>query len=445
MDTVRIARLTERENQRFAQSHPASLALQSRARASMPHGLPMGWFLDLYAHGPVFAVSGDGPFFVDVDGHRYLDFNLADISLFCGFAPPPVAAAVARRVQAGGHFLLPTEDAIWVAEELGRRFGLPRWQFTLAATSANVEAMRVARVATGRPVVVMFDGQYHGHADEMLFTQGASGPEAEYLGLAPDAAHRVRLVPFNDSSALEAALAPGDVAVVLTEPALTNCGVIQPRPDFHEQLRRMTRDHGTLLIVDETHTQVCGPGGLTRIWSLAPDFVTLGKSVAGGIAFGAYGMSEELAAVFELPDAEDPHAMIATGGTYFANALSMAATRAALGEILKPDVYEHAAMLGTRLADGIETVAQDAGLPWRAHRLGPRSGYAHDGVLPRNAAEARRGFRRDVADLQRVYFANRGIWEAIYSAGPCVGITHTAEDVDRYLTVLTDFTRELVA
>ncbi len=445
MDAARIATLTERENQRFAETHPHSLALHARARDSMPHGVPMGWFHDLYTHGPVFAVHGHGAHFTDADGHRYLDFNLADMSLFCGFDPAPVVAAVADRIAQGGQFLLPTEDAIWVAEELGRRYGLPRWQFTLSATTANVEAMRVARVATGRPVVVMFDGRYHGHADEMLFAPGSGGLVAELLGLDPGAARRVRIVPFNDPEALTVALAPGDVACVVTEPALTNIGVVLPAPGFHAALRQVTRHHDTLLVIDETHTQVCGPGGLTRRWGLEPDLLTLGKSAAGGTPFGAYGMTETLAAIFERPDPNDPHAEIATGGTLFANAVSMAAARAALGQVLTEEDYERASSLGARLADGIEAVAQEAGLPWCAHRLFPRSGYAHGGHLPHNAEEARQGFHRDVTDLQRVYFANRGVWEAIYSAGPCVGIAHTDDDVDRYLAVLDEFVDELAA
>ena len=445
MDAARVAALTNRENQRFVETHPVSRVLRERARNSMPHGYPMSWFHDLNAFDAPFAVSGDGAHFRDADDHRYVDFNLADMSMFCGFAPAAVIAAVSERAKRGWQFLLPTEDAIWVAEELARRYGLPRWQFTLSATTANVEAMRLARVATGRPIVVMFDGRYHGHADEMLFAPGGGGLVAELLGLDPGAAHRVRVVPFNDPDALEAALAPDDVACVITEPAMTNAGVIQPMPGFHDALRRLTRAHGTLLLIDETHTQVCGPGGLTRQWGLEPDLLTLGKSAAGGLPFGAYGMIDVLAAVFERPDPDDPHAEIATGGTLFANAMSMAAARAALGLTLDADAYARTTILGIRLADGIDAVAADAGLPWRAHRLLPRSGYAHDGVLPVDAAAARRGFRRDVMDLQRVYLANRGVWEAIYSAGPCVGIAHTAADVDEYLHVLAGFAHELTS
>lgn len=445
MDEARTAALREREDRRFADERPQSRALHERARAVMPHGQPMSWFHSLYDHGPVFVAEGHGAAFVDADGHRYLDFNLADMSLFCGFDPAPVVAAVAARAARGGQFLLPTEDAAWVAEELSRRYGLVKWQFTLSATTANVEAMRLARFATGRPTVVMFAGKYHGHAEEMLFSPAAAGLQPEYLGLDAAAGHRLRVVPFNDPAALAAALAPGDVACVVTEPALTNVGVVLPDPGFHADLRRLTRAHGALLLIDETHTQVCGPGGLTRRWGLAPDLLTLGKSAAAGLPFGAWGATADLAAVFERPDPADRHAEIASGGTLFANALSMAAARAALGEVLTDDAYARTAALGVRLADGIDAVARSSGLAWRAHRLYPRSGYAFGTSLPGNAADVKRTFRRDVTDLRRVYFANRGVWEAIYSAGPCVGVAHAEADVDRYLDVLAELAAELAS
>ena len=446
MDPARIAALTERENRRFAEEHPRSFELHRRACQSMPNGYPMGWGPDMYAHGPIFVESGAGAHFTDVDDRRYVDFNLADMSLFCGFAPEPVTKAVAERVAAGPQFLLPTEDAIVVAEELARRYRLPAWQFTLAATSANVEAMRLARAATGRAVVLFFEGRYHGHADEMLFGPSVGGMlEAEYLGLDPAVGRRVRIVPFNDPDALRAALAPGDVACVVTEPAMTNCGVIMPDPDFHTELRRQSQERGTLLIIDETHTQVCGPGGLSGQWGLESDLVTMGKSIAGGIPLGAYGMTRELAELFEQPDPADPHAAIATGGTLFGNALSMAAARAALTEVLTDDVYPRTAALGEQLADGIESIARDAGLDWRAHHLFARSGYAFGESLPRSYAEYTTQDRRDFVDLKRVYLANRGVWEAIYSAGPCIGVAHTEADVDMYVNAVSDLVAEVVA
>ena len=207
MDPARIAALTERENRRFVDEHARSFELHRRARRSMPNGYPMGWGPDMYAHGPIFVESGEGAHFTDVDGHEYVDFNLADMSLFCGFAPEPVARAVSERVAAGPQFLLPTEDAIVVAEELARRYRLPAWQFTLAATSANVEAMRLARVATGRAVVLFFEGRYHGHADEMLFGPSLTGgfPEA-VLGLDPAVGRRRSLsVPVRSTTCVDRA------------------------------------------------------------------------------------------------------------------------------------------------------------------------------------------------------------------------------------------------
>ena len=237
------------------------------------------------------------PTFTDVDGHRYLDFNLADTSMFTGYGIESLTNAAHRRVADGPQFMLPTADAVEVAGELARRFGLPQWQFTLSATQANTEALRLARAATGRTAVVMFDGKYHGHADELLGELGDDGVAPEGLGVPPDATRHVRIVRYNDLEAIERELARGDVACVLAEAAITNCGVIQPNEGFHSELRRLASEAGTLLVVDETHTLVAGPGGLAALWGLQPDLLVMGKSISGGIPLGAYGMSDEIGAL----------------------------------------------------------------------------------------------------------------------------------------------------
>jgi glutamate-1-semialdehyde aminotransferase len=350
---------------------------------------------------------------------------------------------------AGNQFLLPVEDSIWVAEELCRRWSLPKWQFTLSASQANTELIRVARVATGRPRVLLFEGKYHGHFDQALVTLEDGREVPEELGLPPDVTAQTRVVPFNDLEAVGRALEPRDVAVVLLEPAMTNNqGLILPDAAFHEGLRRITRETGSVLAYDETHTLVCGPGGLTRIWDLEPDAVSLGKSIAAGVPIGAYGMTEELASVFAHPDTTDmghaPHG-VATGGTLFANALTAAAARAALGEVLTEDAYAHTAKLGTRLADGMEAAVQDADLPWTIHRFFPRSGYTFAPRLPRDAEEARAVEDRPLVHLIRVYLANRGVWEAIPGAGPTVPVPATEDDVDRYTSAFADLLGELTA
>jgi glutamate-1-semialdehyde 2,1-aminomutase len=435
----RIRVLRERELERFAELRPRGMRMVDEARAVMPNGVPMTWMLSLYEHPPVVVDRGSGASFTDVDGNAYLDFNLADTSMFGGHGAEPVARAVADRVAAGSQFLLPTEDAVWVAAELGRRFGLRSWQFTLSATQANTEALRIARAITGRDVVVMFDGKYHGHADELLarVEDGRVLPEGE--GLVSDALRHVRIAAYNDLGAVERALARGDVACVLVEAAVTNTGVIMPAEGFHAGLRRAVSDAGVLLVVDETHTLVSAPGGLTARWGLEPDLLVVGKSIANGIPLGAYGMTAEVARVLERDEEAVWSEGVATGGTLFANALSLAAARATLSEILTDEAYERANALGGRLADGIEAVAARHDLAWRAHRLFNRSGYTHAPELPTSAAEARATFDLDLYNLQRLWMANRGVWEAIDSAGPACGVRTSEADVDHYLEVLDDF------
>jgi len=441
----RVLSLRRREDAEFAERRPRSRALLERARRSMPNGVPMSWMVELYEHPPVFVASGQGASFTDVDGHRYFDVNVGDMSTFCGLDPPAVVEAVSRQARLGSQYLLPVEDAIWLAEELARRFGLPQWQFTLSATLANVEAIRLCRFVTGRPVVVMFEGKYHGHAEEWLVDSEDGRRAPAYPGVSLDSAASIRHVRWNDDTALERALDPGDVACVVTEPALTNSGVIQPAADFHARLRALTRARGSLLILDEAHTLVCGPGGLTRRWGLEPDILTLGKFVAGGLPLGAYGMTEALSERFARPDAAHPRATFASGGTLFANALSMAAARAALEHVLTPEAYDRTAALGARLADGIEDRSRHHGLPWRAHRLFSRSGYCHGPDLPRDASDYRAVMRPDIAHLMRVYFANRGVWEAIVTAGPTISVAATSADVDRYLACLGEFLGDLTS
>jgi glutamate-1-semialdehyde 2,1-aminomutase len=438
-----IRALRDREAQRFVELRPRGSALIERARASMPNGVPMSWMVTLHDHPPVVVEAGRGGSFTDVDGNPYIDFNLADMSTFAGYGTDAVVRAVSERVKDGAQFLLPTEDAEAVSLELARRFGLPLWQFTLSSTQANTEAIRLARAFTDRSAVLMFDGKYHGHADELLGELHAQEVVPEGLGIPRDATRHMRLVQYNDLEAAERELARGDVACVLVEPAITNVGVIQPNAGFHAGLRQLASNFGALLVIDETHTLVAGPGGLTARWDLHPDVLVIGKSIAGGVPIGAYGMTKAVAAVLEHQPGASFGEEIATGGTLFANALSMAAARATLGEVLTEEAYEHAAMLGQILADGIERIAGANGFEWRAHRLYNRSGYTHASHLPTDAIEARATLDLELYNLQRLYMANRGIWEAISSAGPACGIQTSSADVERYLDVLDGFLHDV--
>ena len=447
IDPDRIRQLEDVENARFVADRPRSMSLVERARRSMPRGVPMAWMDDLYEHPPLMIDRGEGAYFTDVDGHSYLDMYIGDLSVFCGHAPAPVVKAVADRMALGNHFLLPGEDAIEVAEHLVVRYGLPKWQFTLSATQANIEVIRLAREATGRELVLLFDGKYHGHGDATLVVLEEGNVVPEELGLPRWVTGQARIIQFNDVEALEAALAPGDVAVVMSEPAMTNAGILLPDPGFHEALRRITKETGTLLALDETHTLVAAYGGLTTEFGLEPDILTVGKSIAAGVPLAAYGMTDTLAELLGPPE-ESWTAMgvrvgeIATGGTLFGTALSMAAGRAALEQVLTPDAFERAIALGGRMADGLERAIRSAGVPWSITRMGTHAYYAFAPTPARNAVQARNQDAPDLRALIRVWMANRGVWESGWWLGPTVSVAHSADDVDRYVDVFDAFLME---
>ena len=445
IDPGRVEAIKKREDAEFAAARPRGRELWERGRQVMPNGVPMSWLRTSYDHLPLFAAEANGGRFLDVDGHEYADFNVADMSMFTGYGPAPVVEAVSRRVASGAQFMLPGEDAVWVAEELRRRWGLPMWQFTLAATSANTEVIRVARTHTGRDGVLMFDGKYHGHFDDALVELADGAVVPEEAGLPADVVGRTRIVAFNDLDAVERALSGRQIAVVMTEPALTNnLGLQLPDEGFHKALRDLTRSTGTLLAYDETHTHVIGRGGLCAKWSLEPDLVTVGKSIAAGIPMGAYGMTPEIAAVLVRDDGrDDDKPQVAVGGTLFGNALSMAAARATLSEVLTVDAYAHSQRLGGRLAAGLEAVVGRAGLGWTVHRFWPRSGLTFDTSMPRNAAEAARSFDVMLRRAMRVYLANRGVWDAIVGAGPTCSVAATDADIDAYLAAFAELIEEL--
>ena len=445
MDQARIGALAVAEAERFRDDRPRSMEATSRATRTMPRGVPVSWMDELYDHPPVWVSHGAGPRFWDLDGHEYVDMYVADMSAFCGHAPAPVVRAVSERMAAGNQFLLPSEDALVVAEALSQRYGMAKWQFTLSATQANAEVVRIARVRTGRGTVVVFDGKYHGHLEPTLAVLQDGRIVPEYTGLPAAVTANVRIVPFNDLDAVERALAPGDVALLMTEPAMTNAGFLLPDPGFHDGLREMTRRHGTLLAIDETHTLVTAYGGLTTEWGLEPDLLTVGKSIAGGVPLGAYGMTDDVAAVLRPPAGGAAvsgiaYDEVATGGTLFANALSMAAARAALTEVLTPEAFTTTATLGEMLATGLRAHIHRAGLPWSVSVHGAHACYFFSPQPPRDARGCRDIDDPGLRALIRLFLANRGVWESGWWLGPTVSVAHTPQDVAAYLAAIGEFT-----
>ncbi|MEO1190510.1 MAG: aminotransferase class III-fold pyridoxal phosphate-dependent enzyme [Pseudomonadota bacterium] len=434
---ARLDALRAAEDERLAARLPRSRTLWERAQRSQPCGVPMAWMAGLYRHPPIFAVKGQGAWFEDADGHRYLDMNQADLAATLGFAPPPIVEALTQRLAEGSAFLLPTDDGIQACEELARRSGLPFWQFTGSASAANAEAFRLARVATGRDQILMFHGKYHGHLDESL-----GGDEGDFLGLPRTAGRDIRQIAFNDLAALERALAAKQIAALIAEPLLTNCNLVFPDPGFWESARRLCQEAGTLLIIDEAHSHSFAFGGLTRAWDLQPDIQVLGKGLGSGIAFGCYGMTESLGQLMaEKLDVDIGPPGLATGGTTYANPLALTAAQVSLQQCLREEDYARAEALGQRLAEGLQGLFDRRGLGWRAPQIGGRSGWVLFPDLPRNADQSLRSLDPRFVDTRRHFMASRDIWEAVGSAGPACSFAHREADVDRYLEISEGFLR----
>jgi glutamate-1-semialdehyde 2,1-aminomutase len=443
-DRARIAQLNQRELELFTARTGKSSALLNRARKVMPAGTPMSWMAGYYMHPQLYVAGGKGSRFYDADGNSYVDMNVADLSATLGYGIPVVEEAMVRQFRNGAHYLLPTEDAVVTAELLEQLMGLPYWQFTLAASGANTEIMRIARHITGRRKMVDFEGKYHGHIEETLVKLDGGHSVPEYQGLSGRRADDTIILPFNDLDALAAALESREVALVLTEPALTNCSLVLPDPGYLQALRQITAATGTLLCIDESHTFSFAYGGLTRLWGLAADFITLGKGFGTGLAFAGYGMTAAIGEHVESHlDILHRKPGIGLGGTLYGNALSMACARAVLEQVLTEDAFMRISALGSRMADGIDAICRDLCLPCRAFRIGPRSGLCLTAELPRNYAEARLSMDLDMLDARRVYMANRGYWDCIVSAGPQASFAHSEEEIDGYVVLMRNFLVEL--
>ena len=438
IDRNRIRALLAAEEARFVETHPQSQALFARAQQSLLGGVPMPWMVRWAGPFPIFVAEGRGAHFTDVDGHDYIDFCLGDTGAMTGHAPDATIRAMAAQLHKGLTFMLPAEDAIWVGEELARRFGLPYWQIAMTATDANRFAIRLARHITRRPKVLVYNYCYHGTVDEAfiaLDADGMPGPRPGNIGPPVDPTATTKVIEFNDVASLEAALAPGDIACVLAEPVMTNIGIIHPDPGYHAALRAITRRTGTLLIIDETHTICTGPGGYTAAHGLAPDMLVIGKPIGGGMPVAAYGMSEAVAAQVHESIARDEADTGGIGGTLSGNALALAATRATLEHVLTEEYYARSIPLADRFLAGVRGVIDEFGVPWTVQRLGNRAEYWFRPTPARNGGEAAAAIDADLDRLMHLWALNRGILMTPFHNMALIAPQTTAADVDRHTAV----------
>ena len=447
INRTQLAALMSREEKNFISAHPKSAALYERAQRSLLGGVPMNWMKKWAGKFPVFVAEAHGAHFTDVDGHEYVDLCLGDTGAMTGHSPAPAVEAIARQSKRGITLMLPTEDALWVGEELARRFGLPFWQFTLTATDANRFSIRIAREITGRQKILVYNYCYHGSVDESFISliEGVAGPRRGNIGPPVNPAETTRVVEFNDLAALEAALAHRDVACILAEPVMTNVGIVHPDRGYWQSAAEIARRHGTLLIIDETHTICAGPGGYAREHAIRPDLFVIGKPIASGLPAGTYGCSAEVAEKIthriHLEDCDTG----GIGGTLAGNALSLAAIRATLEHVLTPQAFARMIPLAQRFAKGVADAIEAARLPWHVTRLGCRAEYLFGPHPPRNGAEAAAAADFDVERFMHLYALNRGVLLTPFHNMALMSPATTEADVDLHTRLFESAVRDLAA
>jgi glutamate-1-semialdehyde 2,1-aminomutase len=448
IDRHRLAELTLRERRDFARKHPKSAAAYENA-THLFGKVPMTWMNKKAGGFPLYFDHAHGNRLTDIDGHEYIDFALGDTGAMAGHSPAPVVEAIIERATAGGlTTMLPTEDAEWVGAELSRRFGMDAWSFALTATDANRWAIRLVRALTDRPKILFHSYCYHGSVDESLIVAGPDGDGISRpgnVGAPTDVTETSRVAEFNDVEGLERQLAYGDVAAVLIEPALTNIGIVLPEPGYHEAVRRLTRQYGALLIIDETHTFSAGPGGATRAWGLEPDIVVIGKAIGGGIPSAAYGLSAELSERALARTDLDLVDMGGVGGTLAGNPLSIAATRATLEHVLTDAAFETMIATAARFTAGIQRVIDEYRLPWSINQLGARAEYRFAVPYPRTGTAAHAAADADLEDFLHLYLANRGILLTPFHNMALMAPETSAADVEAHLDVFGAAIRELIS
>lgn len=436
----------ERERQMFRERHRRSAELHEAGKSSLLYGVPMNWMTRWPGDHPVYVDRAEGAWFWDVDGNAFVDFCLGDTGGMAGHAPKIALDAISEQAGKGITLMLPTEDAAWVGTEMTRRFGVAYWQFCLTATDANRFVIRWSREITGRPKIVVHNWNYHGSVDETFALLDEEGRVVHRPGLVGQAVPidlTTKVVEINDLDGLEAALAEGDVAACLFEPALTNIGIVLPDPGYHEGVRELCTTYGTLLVIDETHTICAGPGGCTKAWDLRPDVVTIGKTLGAGIPSAAYGVTEEVSRrIFEGTDWQNAD-VGGIGGTLAGNALSLAAMRATLGRLMTDEAFERMIDLGERFERGVQQVIESSGLPFHVTRLGCRVEYLFRPDRARTGAEAAAGQDDELDPFIHLFMLNRGILITPFHNMALMSPATTAEDVDRHTELFAQAADEL--
>jgi glutamate-1-semialdehyde 2,1-aminomutase len=449
MNRVQLKELIEQEKKKFIDEHPKSRALFKKAQSSLLDGVPMPWMTEWPSPFPIFIEKASGAHFTDVDGRDYIDFCLGDTGAMTGHAPASTIKIIQEAMTKGLTFMCPTEESLWVGNEMARRFGLPYWQLAMTATDANRFCIRLARSITGRQKILVFNYCYHGTVDEaqIILVEGVPTTRKSNFEAPVHPSITTKVIEFNDIDALEAALTPGDVACVLAEPAMTNIGIVLPQPGFHDALREITHRTHTILIIDETHTCCCGPGGYTKAHGLCPDILTIGKPIASGFPAAAYGFSQEMVDLIRQKVPKKKSSALdetGIGGTLAGNALAIAAIKATLQNSLTEETFEHTISLAKRFAEGVTGVIEKFDLPWSITRLGCRTEYWFSKTPARNGSEAAAAVDDELDHYMHLYAMNRRILMTPFHNMALIAPQTTTEDIDTHTRVFHDSVEALL-
>jgi glutamate-1-semialdehyde 2,1-aminomutase len=453
LDRTRIAELTGREQRRLDERTGGSREMFERARRALAGGVASAY--QVRDPWPIYLTRGSGSRVWDVDGAERIDFHNAFGSMPQGHAHPAITRAVRERLELGTHFAAPTEDAVFVAEELSRRWGLPRWRFVNSGSEATMDAIRIARAHTGRETIVKIFGSYHGHHDYVMVSIGVPydqiGDRENYAslpygaGIPQAAADLTVTVPFNDAPAMERRIGRlfeegRPPACVIMEPVMMNLGVILPEPGYLEAVRELTRRLGVLLIFDEVKTGLCiAAGGATERFGVEPDLVTLAKALGGGLSAGAIGGTEE---GFDVVESGAVYQV----GTFNGNPLAMAAARASLEEVLTAEAYETIEAREEHLLRDCQEVIERHGLPGYSVGIGAKGcvTFSPERIVDYESFKAHQD--AELAALSWLYNMNRGIYMTPGREEEwTLTVAHSPEDCDAFVAAFEEMAADLAA
>jgi glutamate-1-semialdehyde 2,1-aminomutase len=440
-----VSAMLAREKNLFTRRTPKSRALSEQASKNWLRGVPMHWMVDWGTPHPLFVAEARGVDLVDADGNHYLDLCLGDTGAMFGHSPQVIADVLAREGANGLSTMLPSAAAVDVGALLEDRFGLPFWQITATASDANRAVLRWTRAITGRDKILVFNHCYHGCVDDTFVTadDGVVRMVPGLVGEPRDLTAHTKIVEFNDFDGVERALRAGDVACVLAEPVMTNVGMVLPAPGFLEHLRKVSRETGTLLIFDETHTLSSGPRGYAREHGLVPDGLVFGKPIAGGIPAAAYGFSHDVAARIVAHLAKRGEGRSGIGTTLAGSKIQLALIKAVLENFFTREAFAPLLVLAEKLERGIADVIAQHKVPWHVTRVGARVEFMCIQDRPRNGFEASRVIHRPIDEAIHHYMLNRGIVITPFHNMMLVCPATRGDHIDQFITTLDHCITEL--